>query len=162
DEPRTISPAREERRVHQDAVVRTFGDLLYVVNRFQADNIQVLDPANNFQTIAECSVGPGSNPHDIAFVSASEAYVTRFGRPELYIVNPSVGFDCSHFVLDSIDLSPWADADGYPEMDQMAIVGDRLYVSLQRLDRLDFLRPAENGAILVIDRTTNMVINEIP
>ena len=162
DEPHTVSPASADRLVFQDAVARTYGGLVYVVNRFHGDNIQVLDPAQNFATTMQCSVEPGSNPHDIAFVSPTKAYVTRFSAKELYIVNPTAGADCTGFMLGTIDLSPYADADGYPEMDQMAVVGDRLYVSLERLDRLNFLQPAETAAIAVIDVHTDTVIDVIP
>jgi hypothetical protein len=162
DEPHMVSPANRDRRIYQDAVARGFGGLVYLVNRFNADNIQALDPTRDFVTTMQCSVGNGANPHDIAFASATKAYVTRFNEKELYIVDPSVGFDCDRSLLGSIDLSPWADADGFPEMDQMALIGDRLYVSLQRLDRSNFLRPAETGAIVVIDTLTDTVIEEIP
>ena len=162
DEPRMVSPARPDRLVHQDAVARTHGGLVYVVNRFHGDNIQVLDPAQDFATTMQCSVDPGSNPHDIAFVSDTKAYVTRFSDKQLYIVNPSAGSACDGFVLGTIDLSPYADADGYPEMDQMAVVGDRLYVSLERLDRRNFLQPADNAAIAVIDVNADAVIDVIP
>jgi len=146
--------------IHSDAVVRTAGGLVYVVNRFLGDNVQVLDPAHGFNTVAECSVGPGSNPHDLAVVNPHKAYVTRYGRPELWIVDPGVGTDCAGFFLGAIDLGRYAAAGNLPEMDQMALVGDRLFVSLERLDTaLRF--PAGKGLLVVIDITTDQVVSTI-
>jgi hypothetical protein len=155
DDPADVTRVDRGRLVHEDSVARTFGGRVYVVNRLFADNVERLDPARGFVTEAQCSTGPGSNPHDIAFVDEHKAYVTLFERAELLIVDPSVA-DCRDFVRGTIDLSAYADADGIPDMDQMVIVGNRLYVSLQRLDINTILRlPAERGAIAVVDVDTD-------
>jgi len=162
DEPRAVTPSRPNRRVHRDAVVRSYGGLVYVVNRLFADNIQVLDPGRGFATRLQCSTGNGSNPHDIAFADPTKAYVSRFEERSLLIVNPAARTDCRDFVRGSIDLSGLADRDGTPDMDQMAVVGDRLYVALQRLDVNTVLRlPARNGALAVIDTTTDTLLGGI-
>ena len=54
---------------HGDAAVTTYNGKVYVINRFGADNIQVIDPAQGFATINQFSVDPGSNPYDIAFLN---------------------------------------------------------------------------------------------
>lgn len=162
DPPRAITPSTAQRRIFRDSVVRTFDGLVYVVNRLFADNIQVLDPADNFRTQTQCSTGNGTNPHDIAFASRHKAYVTLFEERELLVVNPAPRPDCADFILGRIDLSSLADGDRIPDMDQMVIVGDRLYVSLQRLDINTALRqPARNGALAVIDTTTDTLIGGI-
>jgi hypothetical protein len=162
DEPRQVSRSTPQRRVHSDAVPRVHGGLVYIVNRLFADNIQVLDPDADFRTLWQCSTGNGSNPHDIAFAEATKAYVTLYERSELLIVNPNARPDCSDFVRGSVDLSAVADADGLPDMDQMAVVGDRLYVAAQRLDINTVLRlPADNGAIAVVDIATDRLIDTI-
>jgi hypothetical protein len=154
-------PSSAQRQVHTDAVVRVFDDRIYVVNRLDGDNIQVLDPPNDYATVSQCSTGNGSDPHDIAFLSDTKAYVTLFGETDLLIVDPSVGPSCDGFIQGRIDLAVFADADGIPEMDQMAIIGGRLYVSVQRLDRNTFFTPAGLGSIVVIDTTVDDVIDEI-
>lgn len=160
DEPRTVTPASPARPVHSDAVARAFGGRVYVVNRFNGDSIQVLDPVHDFTTVSQCSTGNGSNPTDIAFVSATKAYVTRYALPQLLIVNPSAPADCTGFELGAVDLSSLADADGIPEMDQMVVVNGKLYVSLQRLNRNTFT-PAERGALAVIDTATDQIAGMI-
>lgn len=162
DPPRAVTPSSPQRRIFRDAAVRTAGDRIYVVNRLYGDNLQVIDPADGMRTILQCSTGNGTNPHDIAIVSPQKAYVTLFERRELLIVNPSAQRDCRDFVRGRVDLSALADADGIPDMDQMAIVGDRLYVSLQRLDINSILRlPARNGAIAVVDLASDQLLGGI-
>lgn len=162
DEPREVSRSTPQRRLHSDATARVRDGLVYVVNRLFADNIQVLDPALGFATRLQCSTGNGTNPHDIAFAGDTKAYVTRFEESSVLIVNPAAQPDCSDFIRGSIDLSAVADADGIPDMDLMAVVGERLYVSVQRLDINNVLRlPATNGAIAVIDTTTDALIDTI-
>jgi DNA-binding beta-propeller fold protein YncE len=147
--------------IHSDAVVRTAGGHVYVINRFFADNVQVLDPARGFRTVLQCSTGPGSNPHDIALVDAHKAYVTRYGERALWIVDPSAPFSCRGFRRGAIDLSAFAaaNAGGVPDMDQMALVAGRLFVSVQRLDRQ--FAPTDNSQLVVIDTATDTILGAI-
>ena len=146
--------------IHADAVVRAFGDRIYVVNRFLGDNLQVLDPARGLATVLQCSTGPGSNPHDVAVVGPHKAYVTRFDRPELWIVDPGAA-SCAGFFLGQVDLGSYADSDGLPEMDQMTLVADRLFVSLERLDRARDFAPAGKSLLAVIDTTTDTIVGTV-
>jgi DNA-binding beta-propeller fold protein YncE len=143
--------------IHSDARARWHDGLLYVINRFGQDNIQVIDPAQNFLTVGQFSTGAGSNPSDIAFISATKAYVTRYELADLLIVNPQNGA-----TLGTIPLGAFADADGIPEMDRMIQVGGRVFVSLQRLDRNAGFTPADSSLIVVIDSQTNTVIDANP
>ena len=123
----------------------------------------MLDPGDDFATRLQCSTGNGTNPHDIAFADDDKAYVTLFEERELLIVNPRApaGLQRTSCAARSIS-APLADADGIPDMDLMAVVGDRLYVALQRLDINTVLRlPADNGALAVIDTATDTLIDTI-
>lgn len=148
--------------LHGDAVARSFGGLVYVVNRFGADNIQAIDPAQGWRTLFQCSVGNGTNPHDIAFVSTDKAYVTLYEEAHLLIVDPTVGPTCEGFERGRIDLTPFADSDGLPEMDQMAVVDGKLFVALQRLDRNRFFEPSGTSTLVVIDTETDTFIDTRP
>jgi len=162
DPPRQVMRSSPNHLLHRDAVVRTYGGLVYVINRLFADNIEVIDPAQDFAIRMECSTGNGTNPHDIAFTAPDKAYVTLFERSTLLMVNPTAPPNCADFIRGTIDLSPLADADGNPDMDQMAVVGNRLYVALERLDINTVLRiPATNGALAVVDTTTDEVVGSI-
>jgi hypothetical protein len=163
DERRVVFPAGPRRQVNADAVARSFGDRVYVVNRFgfSGDNVQRLDPRRDFSTDFQCSTGAGTNPHDIAFAGPTKAYVTLYETTRLLIVNPSVAADCAGFVVGSIDLAQFADRDGIPEMDQLAIVEGRLYVTLQRLDRDNFFAPAGRGLVVIVDTAIDQVTGTI-
>src|SRR5262249_13673444 len=112
--PRT--PHVDQAPVCSDAVLRFFQGRLYVIERFNCGNVHVLDPANGYATVRQFSVGNGSNPHDIEIASPTKAYVARYGSPDLWIVNPQTG---AH--TGTLSLAAFADADGIPEMDHMAL-----------------------------------------
>ena len=156
--PRRV--AHPDSAIHSDAVIRVSGGMVFVVNRFLADNIQRLDPAQKFRTIFQCSTGNASNPQDLVVVAPDKAYVTRYDRPELWIVDPSIS-DCSSFRRGTIDLSAFADGDGLPEMDQMAVVEGRLFVAVQRLDRRRGFAPTGPSRVVVIDVATDTITGDI-
>jgi hypothetical protein len=156
--PRRVG--RPSAPIHADAVVRTAGGLVYVVNRFLGDNLQVLDPARGFRTLLQCSTGAGSNPHDVAVAGPRKAYVTRYDARELWVVDPGAR-SCGAFRLGTVDLAPYGDPDGLPEMDQMALVGDRLFVSLGRLDRTRRFAPAGPSRLAVLDTATDGVVGVV-
>ncbi len=155
------SVARNVERLHSDAVARAHDGLVYVVNRLGGDNIQAIDPATGYATRWQCSVENGSNPHDIAFAAPNKAYVTRYERATIAIVDPTTGPDCAGFLRGTVDLSAFADGDGLPEMDQAVVIGDRLFVTLQRLDRRNFFRPSDYSLVVVVDVATDTVVGSI-
>ena len=150
--PRTVNA--DQATVSSDAVLRYFGGHLYVVNRFGFDNILILDPADDYGTVQQFSVGNGSNPHDVELVSPTKAYVTRYDTPELWIVNPQTG---AH--TGTISLAAFADADGIPEMDRLALRNGRVFVSIQRLDRDNFFSPTDSSQLVVIDAATDAIVD---
>jgi hypothetical protein len=150
--------------VFSDAVVRVSGGLAIVLNRFLADNVQIL--GRRLRTRLQCGTGPGSNPHDVVVADAGvrgrvpgKAYVTRYGGRDLWVVDPAAR-SCGRFHTASIDLGPFADADGLPEMDQMALVDTRLFVTLQRLDRRQGFVPTAYSALAVVDTTTDRLLGD--
>ena len=147
----TRSVSRCVTPVSSDACVRSFGGLVYVVNRFGQDNIQVVDPARGYATVRQFSTGNGSNPQDIAFASATKAYVSCLASASLLVVDPSTGAG-----LGSISLAEYADRDGLQEAARMRCVGNRLFVALQRLAQ--FL-PTDSSLVAVIDTDADTVID---
>lgn len=163
---RTVGVARPRRvgspdaSIHSDAVVRVSGGMVFVLNRFLGDNVQRLDPTRGLRTRFQCSTGPASNPHDIVVVAPDKAYVTRYDRAELWVVDPSVT-DCARFRRGAVDLAPFADADGLPEMSQLAFVDGALFVTVQRLDRRRGFAPTGSSRMVVVDTATDTVSGEI-
>jgi DNA-binding beta-propeller fold protein YncE len=144
--------------IHADALVRVAGGSVFVVNRYLGDNLQVL--TEGFTTRLQCSTGVGSNPHDVAVAAPDKAYVTRYDREALWVVDPQAG-GCGTFRRGTIDLGALADGDGLPEMSQMALVGDRLFVALQRLDRRQGFEPTGPSWLAVIDPASDTVVGTV-
>lgn len=141
-----------------DAVARWHLDRLYVVNRFGCDAIQVITPDAGWPTVSEFSVGVGTNPQDIAVITPTRAYVSRYESNWLLEVNPVTGA-----LVDSISLAAYADVDGLVEQHRLFTRGDRLYVQLQRLDRRSFpYEPAPPSYLAVIDLTTRLLVDVDP
>ena len=163
DRREVVLPATPSRQINADSIARAFDGRIYLVNRFglSGDAVQARDPDDAYAVDWDCSTGAGSNPHDIAFAAADKAYVTLFESTELLVIDPSVGSDCSGFVRGTIDLSPYADDDGVPEMDAMTIIDEVLFVTLQRLDRNDLFSPNGRGVVVAIDTRTDTVTRAI-
>ncbi len=147
------APACDVAPVSGDPRVRWYGGRVYVVNRGGPANIQVHDAAS-YAFVRQFSVGAGSNPYDIAFASATHAYVTRYESADLWVVDPATG---TH--TGTISLAEFADGDGIPEMDRLQRVGPLLFVSLQRLDRDHQYAPTAYSAVAVIDTRTDTVVD---
>lgn len=144
--------------VSSDAVVRAFGPRVYVINRLQADNIQVLDPNNNYRTSAQFSVGNGANPYDILEVSPGKAYVTRYEPPydDILIVHPSTGEHIGSIPLGSV---PGLNKTGTPRADALVMLNGSVYVLLQNLD--SSFTEVGSGLLVSIDPKTDGVTDTI-
>ena len=143
--------------IHSDAVGHYHAGRVYIVNRLGQDNILVLDAMDLRAPVAQFSVGNGTNPHDIEIVAPDKAYITRYDAASLLIVNPQDGAE-----LGEIDLSAFADADGLPEVSQIVRVGERLYLSCQRLDRNGGWGPVDVSYLIVVDLATDALVDVEP
>ena len=143
--------------IHADAVGHYHDGRVYIVNRLGQDNILVLDAMDWRTPLTQFSVGNGTNPHDIEIVAPDKAYISRYDAASLLVVNPQDGAE-----LGQIDLSAFADADGLPEVSQIVRVGGRLYLSCQRLDRNSGWGPADISYLIVVDLTTDTLVDVDP
>lgn len=145
-----------------DTIVRAYEDNYYVIRRFEADSIaaySISDPTTplyEVSTNSDSEPDVSSNPHDLVFLNANKAYLLRYGSPLVWVVNPSAT-DASEFKIGEIDLSAY-DSSGAPEATRGAIVGDKLYVVMQRLEGVGFI-PSNTGYVAVIDTATDTEIN---
>ncbi len=146
---------RDVATVHADAVGRAHGGLVYIVNRYGADNLQVLDPAQDFATLHEFSVGTATNPQAVAFSpDGAKAYLPRQNADDVLIMNPATGA-----WLGAIDLSAWADADGSCEPGDCIAVDGLLFVAILRLDRDFYWAPVGDSYLAVIDMATDTLVD---
>jgi hypothetical protein len=140
-----------------DAVARYFDGRIYVVNRLGCDNIQVLDPAAGFKTLRQFSVGNGSDPHDIAFVSRWRAFVPRYNETQMWIVDTNTGNR-----VGTMDFGWLADGDNLPEMDRILAVGNRMFVSVERLNRNTDWGPVGTSYLAAFDPFSQDFIDADP
>lgn len=148
--------------IHSDAVLKfdPVSGYIFTLNRYGQDSIQIIDPGAGYATIGEYHLGSGTNPQDIAIYSQNKAFVSLYNQPMIAVIDPVTGK-----TLDSIDLSPYADADGLPEAHalhlQMVNSVPYLFVSLQRLDRNNLYKPSGQSLVLVIDPAVNQVMKTL-
>ncbi|MEM7184978.1 MAG: hypothetical protein AAF518_29055 [Spirochaetota bacterium] len=144
--------------IHSDASARYQDGRVYIINRLNRDNIQVLDPNVGYTTVLEFAVGTKTNPHDFIKISSDKAYVSLYGQSKLLVVNPEIGI-----ITGEIDLTAYADSDQIPEMSSMLLHENRVYLALQRLNRNDpqfIWPPTDYSLLLEFDTVTDTVISE--
>lgn len=147
-----------EYTVHSDAVVRRDGSLVFVINRLFSDNVLVLDATDGYGVVSQYTVTDvGANPRDIEVIDAERAWITLYEDDLVRIGNPRTGT-----VSGVIDLGAFADQDGVAEVDQMARLGDRVFVSVQNLDRSGGWVPAGSSRIVVVDAESESVVDARP
>ncbi len=151
-----LSIARSIEAIHEDSVCRFDEETStpFIIARYGADAVDVIDPHAGWTVSSEYSVGAGSNPQDIAVVSSERAFVARLDHSELLIVHPTDGTE-----IGTVDLSSMADADGNPDMAWVLHLQGRIYVVLQKLD--DLFAPTGPSSIAVIDAATGAIEEEI-
>ena len=94
-------------------------------------------------------MGLSCNPHDLAFLSTCRMYVTCYDQPSLYVVDPTAPLGA--IFVGEIDLSSLADDDALPEVSHLARVGDRVFASVERLDRQTTWGPVAPSYLAVLD-----------
>ncbi len=143
-----------------DVTVSGYGEYFYRIARFGANHITKYAASAPEVPIWQCSTEgteTGSNPYQLVQVAEDKAYVLRYGSGKLWIVDPSIASsaDCASFKTGEIDLSSF-DSDGIPEMSAAVVVGNYLFVAIQRLQ--NFV-PSQKSQVVVIDTATDTVID---
>jgi hypothetical protein len=158
----TLEPSINVALAHDDVTVRWFDGRIWVLNRFGADNIMILD-GSNYQLIKQFSVRPGPNqlcnPHDLVFLDRCRVYLSCFEQASVYVLDPTAPLGDE--IVGSIDLSSLADDDGLPESSHMALVDGLVYVAVERLDRSTGWTVAPPSYVAVLDPTTDTLVDTI-
>lgn len=143
--------------VSSDCVLAVADGAVWAINRLGFDNVQRLDPAADFRTAFQSSLGPGANPHGLAAVDGA-LFVSRYEPPfdDLAMLDADEGTS-----LGTIELAGFADnPDGTPRADRVAVVDGLVVVALQDIDRT-FTDYAE-GKLVVVDPAGPTTIGTIP
>lgn len=154
------------------AIIRHNNGLIYVLHdassSVSSDNVQIIDPAQDYKTLAQYSVGNGTNPKDIAFFE-NRAFISLY-FPDRQPAN--IDSDGNPADVVEIDLptgnivNRWSffdflndDGDKNANADQMVIANNILYICLQDFQS-DFTANAK-GLIGMISLTTGEMLGVI-
>lgn len=146
-----------------DITVAAYENYFYRIERFQADNITKFDikapdtPIWQFSTLDDGET-QSQNPHDLIFVNSTKAYLIRYGSTKAWIVNPSATTQ-SEFKTGELDLAPYADSDGVPEMNSGVIADGKLFIAMQRLNQNDNWSASNDSYVAIFDINTDMEID---
>ncbi|MCD6352773.1 MAG: hypothetical protein J7M06_00985, partial [Proteobacteria bacterium] len=163
----SLIPA-DKPRIAQNNLLPTISDIgmaayekyFYRIELFMADNVTKFDinapttPIWQYSTLGD---DLSSNPYDLIFVSDTKAYLLRYDTTTAWVVNPSAASE-AEFKIGELDLSAYGDADGLPEMNAGVIVRNKLFITMQRLDRTDNWI-AGTAYVAVFDTTTDTEID---
>lgn len=160
DAPRSVSNQLLP-TASSDLAVSTDGSHFYRIERFFGDNISKLEcaapeiPLWQYRTMDDVDEAEGvtsSNPYQLVVVDENRGYLIRYGAATVWIVNPSATSE-SEFKIGSLDLSHYDESDGVPEAVAAALVGDQLFIAMQRQDTVtDPLQwDPQAGYVAVID-----------
>ena len=141
-----------------DITVSAYGKYFYRMERTGANNVAKFDINEPEIVIWQFSTegdDTNSNPYGLVFVSSDKAYLLRYGSTKAWIVNPSATTEAG-FKTGELDLGSYADADGVPEMTGGVIVGNKLFIILQRLENW---AATVTPYIAVFDTTTDTEID---
>jgi hypothetical protein len=151
------------------AIIRSTNNLLYILHlgfsAVSSDNLQIVDPSDNYATLAQFSTGNGTNPHDVvitgsrAFIalynpSADPANVDGDGNPaDVIEMNTNTGAIVHRYSFADF-LNP--DGDLNANAEQMLLVGGKVYVLLQDLVSNTYAANT-TGKLGVINIATNTI-----
>ncbi|MFC1541466.1 hypothetical protein ACFL50_03340 [Candidatus Latescibacterota bacterium] len=143
--------------ISQDNIAKTDGTYLYILERSGADAISKYDPSNISagSHIFQFSTGESSNPYDIVF-SGSKAYLLLYGSNKIWIINPEAADEAS-FKMGEIDISQWADDDGFAEPTIGFYYNGMVYVVLQRYDQTSYT--AGTSVLIKINPSTDGIVD---
>lgn len=145
-----------------DTSVRAFGKFFYVLGRFGADYVERFDvtsPANALYHYTTLDSGEKTqNPNDLIFAGMTKAYLTRHNSANQWIVNP-VASSQAGFKIGQLELGHYADSDGTADISQGIIVGKKLFLFAQRLDRKKGWISNNTCYAIVIDVATDKEID---
>jgi hypothetical protein len=137
-----------------DSVLRYAFGRIYAVSRADG-TITAVDP-DTWTPSDVYVLGADSGPADIAVVNPELAYVSR--RPATHLLRLNLITGASEEV---VDLAAFADDDGVPDMEIMAMHEGRLFVQIRRVDwdGFAFVPPAY---IAVVDIASEQLIDVDP
>ncbi len=138
-----------------DAFLHQADGQLFVGSR-SAGTIAAID-RRRWQAARVYALGENSEPEDIAVTSADTAYITRRRGTRLLRLDLRSGA-----TTESVDLSPFADDDGVPDLGTMIVDRGRLFVQIRRMNEDGPFGLAPPGYLAVVDLATEQLVDVDP
>ena len=142
-----------------DAIPTWGAGSVQVVHRYGLDYVEVLDATapETLRSLQQIPVGleRRANPQALAFGPDDLAFVTLLAEPWIEVLDLRRRPDRA--LVDRIDLSAFADADGNPDAGVAVACGDTLYVAISRLDE-GFTR-VDYDALVAVDMLERMPLS---
>ncbi|MCH8544916.1 MAG: hypothetical protein LAT61_15240 [Alcanivorax sp.] len=145
-----------------DISVSSYGQHYYLIERYQGDRIGKVDISNpavfdwQYSTVSEDDT-ESANPYELIFVDDEKAYLVRYDSTTAWVVNPSATRE-EDFRIGELDLSAYsAGGATTPRMSAGILIGDRLFLAMQRLD--SSWQPSHDGYVAVFDINTDTEID---
>ena len=113
-----------------DAVVRRSDERVWVLNRPGGNTLLGFGLGSYSVPEVEVVVSQGGNAHDLVQVG-DRLFVSLFDEARVVVLDLDGGW------VGDVDLAPFADGDGLPEVDALVATEAGLFAALQRLDRDD-------------------------
>lgn len=143
--------------------VNANGQHYYRFRRSDPETVQKVDVVNpalqQWQYATRTSGDTGlTRPYQLVFVNNNKAYLLRYGQNDAWVVNPSATNEDNFFTGETLDLSDYlpADTEGAVNMAGGVIVGDKLFIILQRLDSAS--EPNNSAYVAVFSTRTDSEI----
>jgi len=143
-----------------DIRVATDSRNVYQIGRFGLDTLTKFDPEDSTTALFQYSVNgdvTSGNPYSLAFLNDTKAYMMRYGSNKVWIIDPTVGANEEPtFMAGELDLSAY-DTGGTAKISQSVLVGDKLFILMERLDAA--FQPTAFGYVAVFDTNTDTEID---
>lgn len=136
-------------------IVRFARARLLVLSR-GSGTVSVVDPSA-WSVLDTFELGAASQLQDIALADPQRAYLTRAGATHLLRLDLLTGQ-----TSEVIDLSPYADADGIPDLGMMAVHEGRLFVQIRRVDSISPSQSTLRSYLAVVDLASEQLIDVDP
>lgn len=158
------------KNIASDYTVAAGADNFYQIGRSFAGNDANTMKKFSFELASKlewqyATLAPGesdSNAYDLIEVNENKAYLLRYDTSTIWIVNPSAN-SFEYFKIGELDLSQYT--NGSSTQTNMAvgtIIGDRLYVGLQRLHNGSSFVYTEPSLVAVFDINSDQEIDSTP
>jgi hypothetical protein len=141
------------RAAEPDAVLRASGKHAYLLSRSTGVlSVHDLRSAKHKKSFA---LGADTLPQDLVVLAPRLAYVSRERATHLLRIDPKNGRRS-----EVVDFSSFADADGLPELGNLLVHENRLYVQIRRRDAQGAFAPP--AMIAVVDLATETLVDADP